>query len=279
MFLVLWLAGLVVATATGEGGIIACPREFCLLVTVKSVCCLLVTSDLSHVPTGDAACSLQKRASTLPLQRDSDVRRASMHDLWSTPGLGFRQCPKQPQVEVEALQIASVASELMNLTEKPQCPPGEVLIGNFQQDSYEFSCCSGPQCQGCRSVDDGVCQECAAGYVMQTIPVLNQSKCFICDDVPGWHDMKGRSCTDLEKQGICNGAWPKEDLAYQGVKPSEACCACGGGSVYPTPVVMDFADKALYFGQEVDDTPQPMSETQDLGKNQDVLSWLWWTSH
>lgn len=237
MFLVLWLAGLVVATATG-----------------------------------DAACSLQKRASTLPLQRDSDVRRASMHDLWSTPGLGFRQCPKQPQVEVEALQMASVASELMNLTEKPQCPPGEVLIGNFQQDSYEFSCCSGPQCQGCRSVDDGVCQECAAGYVLQTIPVLNQSKCFICDDVPGWHDMKGRSCTDLEKQGICNGAWPEKDLAYQGVKPSEACCACGGGSVYPTPVVMDFADKALYFGQEVDDTPQPMSETQDLEKNHDVLS-------
>ena len=38
MFLVLWLAGLVVATATGEGGIIACPRRFCLLVTVKSVC-------------------------------------------------------------------------------------------------------------------------------------------------------------------------------------------------------------------------------------------------
>lgn len=229
MFLVLWLAGLVVATATG-----------------------------------DAACSLQKRASTLPLQRDSDVRRASMHDLWSTPGLGFRQCPKQPQVEVEALQMASVASELMNLTEKPQCPPGEVLIGNFQQDSYEFSCCSGPQCQGCRSVDDGVCQECAAGYVLQTIPVLNQSKCFICDDVPGWHDMKGRSCTDLEKQGICNGAWPEKDLAYQGVKPSEACCACGGGSVYPTPVVMDFADKALYFGQEVDDTPQPMSEAQEV---------------
>ena len=35
----------------------------------------------------------------------------------------------------------------------------------------------------------------------QKIPILNKSKCFICDDVPGWTDMYGRTCEELSVSG------------------------------------------------------------------------------
>eukprot|EP00913_Durusdinium_trenchii_P022279 g20932.t1 len=59
--------------------------------------------------------------------------------------------------------------------------------------------------------------------------------------------MQGRSCSDLQKQGICSGGWPSksQDVAFQGVRPSEVCCACGGGSVHPTPVQMPLQSKAF----------------------------------
>ena len=216
----------------------------CLLLTLAT---LTTTSG-----TGDAWCFLQKRPR--PALVPSRVP-----DLWSTPGVGFRECPKATVlVETELHLESRLSNGSKTLPNKLQCPPGQVLIGDFTENAYDFSCCEG-ECGGCRSSKNGTCQKCAAGFVMQQIPVLEKSKCFICDDVPGFQDAHGRSCSDLKRQGLCSGSWPKaeDDLAFQGIRPSEACCECGGGSVYPTPVYMAFAEDALYFGQTVDETPQP----------------------
>ena len=89
---------------------------------------------------------------------------------------------------------------------------------------------------GCRKVLNGICQECAAGYVHQQIPPLNIAKCFWCDDMPGWQDSSGLGCRDYESKGFCHGfVKAGYDEPLQGVRPSEACCACGGASVQHPP--------------------------------------------
>ncbi|CAK9001676.1 unnamed protein product [Durusdinium trenchii] len=206
----------------------------------------------------DASCSLQKphvRSASLSLTSRAST---ATPDLWSTPS-GFRQCPPVSAIQAGS-PLPSVPASI--LPQKIQCSPGCTVIGNFVDDLYEFSCCcSGQLCQGCRRFSEGVCQECAAGYVMQKIPIMNISKCFICDDVPNWHDMHGRSCADLKHLHICSGSWPPQDqdLAYHGVRPSEACCACGGGNVYPTPSFMKLTVEALHFGQQIHSTPEPIT--------------------
>ncbi|CAK9081369.1 Uncharacterized protein SCF082_LOCUS38735 [Durusdinium trenchii] len=227
----------------------------------------------------DTVCSFQKQPKIeglLDLDTSPYTRVKNAHpnhpgglpqDLWSSPGLGFRQCPTKSSVRTVQLLVRPHSKHSPEAQPKPKCLPKEVLIGDFVGDAYEFSCCdAGEQCGGCRAVKDGACQKCAAGYVMQTIPVLGTSKCFVCDDVPNWHDMHGRSCADLQKLGICSGAWPKEDqdVAFQGVRPSEACCACGGGSIYPTPVYMPLQSKSLHFGQSIDETPSPITAGEQM---------------
>ena len=89
------------------------------------------------------------------------------------------------------------------------------------------------------------------------------SKCFVCDDIPLWHDSKSRTCADYASQGLCKGSWPNAsiDVPYHGLKPSEACCACGGGSVQPTPTQMVLAAKSLYLGQQIHAYPEPVAES------------------
>ncbi|CAK9023227.1 Uncharacterized protein SCF082_LOCUS16131 [Durusdinium trenchii] len=147
--------------------------------------------------------------------------------------------------------------------DKITCQPGEVPIGDFQEGKYTFSCCAaGSQCGGCRSSKNGVCLECAAGYVYQAIPVMGISKCFMCDDIPNWHDSMSRTCTDYAVQGLCNGSWPNAslDLPYHGLKPSEACCICGGGNAQAVPTQMPLADESLYVGQRIEAFPEPVAE-------------------
>ena len=252
------------------GSLIFCPK------TTNPVVChtvqpshltapmLLVLTTLCSALADDAVCSLQK-ASRGPIGFDREVRNLEREDvqpkdLWSKPGFEFRQCPKLTTVS-KNLQL-QVRHQLNGLTKKPTCSGGQVLIGDFVNGSYKYTCCNaGEQCGGCRVVRDGACRQCAAGYVLQTVPVVNISKCFMCDDVPNWHDMQGRTCADLQQDGICSGAWPKtaDDVQFQGLRPSEACCACGGGSVYPTPVYMPLQSKSLYAGQYVDATPEPIT--------------------
>lgn len=63
--------------------------------------------------------------------------------------------------------------------DKITCEPGDVLIGNFEGNSYTFSCCAGAQCGGCRRNKNGECLECAAGYVHQVILSLRHYSIFL----------------------------------------------------------------------------------------------------
>ena len=157
-----------------------------------------------------------------------------------------------------------------------ECPAGEMPIGDFvgHGHDYNFSCCSaGEQCGGCRKIEKSRCVECAAGYVRQRIPILNVSMCFQCDDIP-WHDAKGLTCQDYEDQGACTG-FIKEgfDQPFQGLSPSEACCACGGGSLRPTPSYMPFAEEALYIGQSINSFPQPQAYTTTVEPKCNLADW------
>ncbi|CAJ1350181.1 unnamed protein product [Effrenium voratum] len=196
----------------------------------------------------ETACNLQVRHQEA-LLTDSNAK------LWSIPRQRFHECPKKPRRSVQNLQMEASSAIL-----KPQCHPGETLIGRFIGDAYKFSCCSaGEQCAGCTEIQDGVCRQCSSGYVKQSIPILNKSKCFICDDLPRWTDAQGRTCDDYAS--LCNGSWPSPevDQAFQGVRPSDACCACGGGNVFPTPVYMPLAGSVLHHSQVVNETPVPLT--------------------
>ena len=134
-----------------------------------------------------------------PAAHGRHERARIMQGLWSTPGRHFQQCPSARQTEF--LQVDTLAP----LPDKVQCREG-VPIGNFNGDEYHFSCCSGGDCGGCRLVNgNNQCQQCAAGYVRQVVPVINKTRCFMCDDIPEWHDMHGRSCSDYAKLHLCKG--------------------------------------------------------------------------
>ncbi|CAE7805567.1 unnamed protein product [Symbiodinium sp. CCMP2592] len=185
-----------------------------------------------------------------------------MQKPWTDKGIHFPQCPgpqgppgsPQPQAQGAQPWPVLLAEPQMPLPpKKPQCPPGSTLIGDFHEASYSYTCCdAGQQCGGCSSVIDGKCARCAAGYVKQTIPIIDKTKCFLCDDVAGWKDAAGRSCEDYA--AVCNGSWPEPslDVAFGKLRPSEACCACGGGSLYPTPVDLPLSSAVLYNNQKVD---------------------------
>ncbi|CAK9105872.1 unnamed protein product [Durusdinium trenchii] len=196
----------------------------------------------------------------------------AMQRMWKMPGHRFNQCPsgRGPPLKLMQGNVLSV------LPDKKTCGRGEVPIGQFNGDAYNFTCCSGAQCGGCREVKDGVCQECAAGYVKQVMPVTGESmpRCFICDDVPKWTDSLGRSCSDYEKQGLCSGEWPKKtlDVAFHGLRPSDACCVCGGGSVEASPSKMPLSGKALFLGQHIYSEPFPIPEAIQLDAGCDLMS-------
>lgn len=95
---------------------------------------------------------------------------------------------------------------------------------------------------------------------------MGVSKCFICDDIPNWEDSMSLTCSDYALRGLCTGSWPNGslDMPYHGLRPSEACCACGGGSVQPTPAQMPFAGQSVYVGQKVEAFPDPVAEAVEV---------------
>ncbi|CAE7600105.1 NEK5 [Symbiodinium sp. CCMP2592] len=204
-----------------------------------------------------------------PTAADSPFEK--MQKPWTERGIRFQQCPKPrsvPPSESEVPAQPLLLAELPQLPlppKKPECPPGSMLIGVFDAAanataSYSYSCCNaGEQCGGCSYISGGKCTRCSAGFVRQTIPVINKTKCFLCDDVAGWKDAAGHSCEDYA--AVCNGSWPEPslDVAFQKLRPSEACCACGGGSLYPTPVDLPLSSASLYKDQKVDSSPEPFT--------------------
>ena len=185
---------------------------------------------------------------------------------WSTPGVRFRgRClrARPSWAQTHATRLVDAQHRARILPEKVTCPPGQMVIGDFSDTSYSFSCCdAGIHCGGCRKVAKGRCTECAAGYVHQKIPILNVSLCFLCDDVPGWQDAQGLSCRDYESLGYCSS---HDDEPFRGLSASEACCACGGGSVHATPTRVPFMGKSLYYGQSIDAFPEPQAFSIQVG--------------
>ena len=243
----------------------------------------------------DLSCSLQKRP---PALLRLDTEKPSLEEPpatelaqfesqpdegpWSTPGVRFQQCGRTKNKRPAQLPTLLQAVALDRGREKPlpdrvRCPTGQMLIGNFLGNEYNFSCCdAGQQCGGCRKTENGTCQECAAGYVHQQIPLLNVTKCFLCDDVPGWQDSYGLGCRDYASKGFCHGfVEAGHDEPFHGVRPSEACCVCGGGSVQPTPTSMPFAQKSLVYGDVVDEFPEP----QALGSQVSSCNLAEWGLH
>ena len=231
----------------------------------------------------DSTCALQKRwlqadveqpGSLAPLGTPVELARpagpafeAGGGAAWSTPGVRFQQCARPAPQKLMASSILQGAKQTQAREEKPlpnrvSCPPGQMPIGNFAGDAYDFTCCdAAEQCGGCRKIKDGLCQECAAGYVHQKIPILNITKCFLCESIPDWQDSKGLTCQDYESKGYCrfvgDSVEDGHDQAFHGLRPSEACCACGGGSVQPTPSSMSLARRALVNGDPINDFPEP----------------------
>ncbi|CAE7040625.1 unnamed protein product [Symbiodinium sp. CCMP2592] len=215
---------------------------------------LLVAEDAWAEKQDPESCLLQHRPlppelAPFPAPTESTQR------MWTTPGVHFQQCSTRKQSPASPILALQVNDS--QLPPKPTCQPGEMLIGSFENDSYVFTCCAGEECSGCSVMRESSCAQCASGFVWQTMPIVNKSRCFICDDLPEWKDAKGRTCADYES--ICDGGWPdlEKDKAFQGLRPSEACCTCGGGSISPTPVSLPLAAEVLFQGQAVDAYPEP----------------------
>ncbi|CAE6919223.1 unnamed protein product [Symbiodinium sp. CCMP2456] len=230
------------------------------------------------VALADFSCALQKRAAPSGLSVDEESTKPTqptgpyelLEAAWSTPGVHFRQCekPRARLLQGKRADLTNIVNGWAILPEKVQCPPSEMPIGDFvdQGLGYQFSCCkAGDQCSGCRKIENGSCVGCAAGYVKQLIPVLNVSMCFQCDNIP-WHDASGLTCQDYQDRGFCPGFTKAGfDQPFQGLSPSEACCACGGGSVRSTPSLMPLAEEALYEGQSIESFPQPQAYGTTVG--------------
>ena len=200
--------------------------------------------------TADYTCHVQKKA--VP----------KMSSAWSQPGIFSSQCSSPKRVSPSSRVSLTAVPKLVP---KPLCvgAVGFMLMGDWNQNGgYSFECLYGLDAHGgCRRMNPslGTCEECAAGFVKQRMPVLNKTHCFLCDNLQ-WHDDEGRTCYDYA-QSFCHGWIDKEyDVPFNGLKPSQACCACGGGSVYTTPTSMPLSERSLYSGEVISDFPRPVAE-------------------
>ena len=208
-------------------------------------------------------CNLQLRFAA---SKNEALMPEPIESPWVMPGIHFQHCVPDKS-GFHSTKVVLQEKDLGLPPKLPVCGAGETLIGHFAEESYEFKCCSG-QCGGCAKNHGGECVQCASGFVKQMIPILNITKCFMCDDVPGWTDAAGYKCADYAAMKWCNGSWPNisKDQAFQGIRPSEACCACGGGSVFPSPVTIPLASQMLYNGQVVNASPDVLAEDLEVGQ-------------
>jgi len=183
----------------------------------------------------------------------------------------FGLCPKQPGgAATSGFAVARAKAKTAALAVRGQgqahvrsskgrvsCDEGTV-IGTFSADhEYEESCCTlQGYCGGCAVVEEGKCTECAAGYTFDGSEL--ERKCVACDDVPDWLDATEKTCIDYEIEGRCsNGQPPIENEPFEGLRPSDACCACGGGQLAPTPWSYKLSEQVLVFGSQVSARPSP----------------------
>merc|ERR1711869_35050 len=102
--------------------------------------------------------------------------------------------------------------------------------------------------------------ECAVGYVLRE-SAEKKLGCIQCDDML-WEDESGRSCSDYVKQGLCGPGKALSaliDRPYQGLKPSDACCSCGGGDITATPFGYPANLEGMVIGQNISVSPVPLT--------------------
>ena len=178
-------------------------------------------------------------------------------------GVGF---PAKARTRAESRLVALAAAHNASTTndlDGDACNNG-TLIGDWStSNQYQRSCCRlHGFCGGCAQVSKGKCVKCAAGYKHQGD--VSTGKCFACDDVLNWKDATGKTCKDFEANATCsNGQPPATDHSFKGLRPSDACCVCGGGQVAATPWKYKVSDKVLVYGQHVSEVPSPETAQRD----------------
>ncbi len=112
-------------------------------------------------------------------------------------------------------------------------------------------------CTGCQQVTSKRCSKCLPGYYIQGVHPFK--RCVRCDDMM-WVDKDGLTCENYQREGICiDGVMTNttKDVPFEGLKPSDACCACGGGDTSPTPFEYKLNQQTLTKGVEVQALPTP----------------------
>ncbi|CAJ1385117.1 unnamed protein product, partial [Effrenium voratum] len=153
------------------------------------------------------------------------------------------------------------------------CGAGQVSLLDFSGGSVSETCCPGDSsyCAGCAKFANGGCAKCLGGYVQVG------GKCLACINLEGFMDPLHRSCAMYESNGWCTGGapvstkWQQDtpssqatmaEFTYHGASPTEACCACGGGTRMPTPFKYPASGKSLLVGQAIQELPQPRTAVE-----------------
>ena len=203
----------------------------------------------------DAFSSLHLRSPLRP-KRPTSYATSQPSTPWKDRGV-FGRCPKKiVQTKHTPAQAVLTESRRQGKAEEG-CSEDEegVTIFGWVESEYKASCCqlSGAQCSGCAVAGADSCTSCASGYIFRS------STCIPCDDLL-WEDAEGRNCAAYVEEGLCDaGRPPEKNPAHEGLRPSDACCACGGGQIGKTPWAYPAGAHVHLFGQAIELRPDPQS--------------------
>jgi len=129
-------------------------------------------------------------------------------------------------------------------------PLWEITLEEDTPAGIKETCCpvGATYCGGCARAGDSGCEQCMGGYT------LLDGHCVQCVDTPGWTDIDGQTCYDLQENGC-------EDKPYRGLSSNQACCKCGGGHRAAT-AFMYVVQPLVLFAQEVYGQPVPRTASR-----------------
>eukprot|EP00931_Biecheleriopsis_adriatica_P091948 TRINITY_DN65793_c0_g1_i1.p1 TRINITY_DN65793_c0_g1~~TRINITY_DN65793_c0_g1_i1.p1 ORF type:complete len:345 (-),score=52.76 TRINITY_DN65793_c0_g1_i1:128-1057(-) len=158
------------------------------------------------------------------------------------------------------------------LDDGKSCTDG-IKLQDFSGGIITTTCCTPATslfCAGCAHFDqtNNACTKCLGGY--QNIG----GRCVVCTDLEGFVDPLTQTCLTYESNNWCANGVPDEQawrpssntsdatmdqFKFNGVAPTTACCACGGGVKAPTPFMYPAARKPLLLNVPVNEVPEPQT--------------------